>query len=343
MGQTPSVEALMKVSERCCAPFSHNRREPLIAAPVPAPTLGGNPNLESVTSFFEKLKHTEILEFCLGYDRPDAPALAEHVVVIALECGFLTQNSSSLLDIGLHEIQRNQMRDHLSSPGPHSANLLKNIAYYHLRMQHNAHFANCLPNPNDLEDNHFGITRFVDEEEAKKILDDSFVKRIKSEPEPLMYDPIRDEYVTLESSKCEFRPIVLLGFCEPQIQRLYDTLRFCPSILKNVVATISAQTIARDQGFDWRGNIITLPQLSNDLGIDNLESKTAADHAAHTLIDVIQMVMRPKIPLAKESIRSVINSTMLHSQSHEPPWGKVNLCTQCGEGDHRRRACDVIK
>jgi hypothetical protein len=116
-----------------------------------------------------------------------------------------------------------------------------------------------------------------------------------------------------------------------------------PSIWKNIVATISAQSVAQEQGFGWRDESITLLQLTNDLGIDYPNSKTAADRAAYTLIDVVQIIMRPRFPRAKESIRFVVNLTMLHSQSLLPTWGKENLCTQCGGHDHRRRACGSLQ
>jgi hypothetical protein len=117
-------------------------------------------------------------------------------------------------------------------------------------MQHNAHFANCLPNPTVSENNRLGATRFVDEEDANVFLESCFAKHIKTEPVPLFYDPIRDEYVRPKPEETEFRPIILLNFDESQLDTLQNTFGCHPSIWQNVVATSNTQSIASDQGFD---------------------------------------------------------------------------------------------
>jgi hypothetical protein len=222
MGQTPSVDALIKAIEQSHKSPPAERRTLSFTVHFPTRTLTeqwqgpvskSGCDMGNVTRFFEGLNNTEIFEYCLGFDKPGAPALAERVVLIVLKCGTASQEPF-LMDMGLHFIHREDMRDRLSCPGPHSANILNNVRYHHLRMQHNAHFANCLPNPNALENNHFGATRFVDEEEANAFLEASFAKRIKTEPVPLFYDPIRDEYVRSKYEEGEFRPIVTLNFDE---------------------------------------------------------------------------------------------------------------------------------
>ncbi|KAG9193755.1 hypothetical protein G6011_03790 [Alternaria panax] len=288
--------------------------------------------MDSIGAFFKGKDKIEILEYCLGFDKPGAPALAEHVVLIALECGTFPKH---LVEVGLHILERKDARSRLWSPGPHSANILNNVAYHHLRLLGEAHFANRFEEPNMLEDNHFGTTRFVDHEEAKEFLQECFGRRVKMETTiPPTYGPVTEEY-----AECEFGPIVLLNFQKPQLRPLQSTFGCHPSIWKNVVATINAREIATEQGFNWREDPRTLQQLTGDLGISYPNSYTTADRAAYTLIDAVQMAMRPRFPPAQETIMSVVNFAMLHSQSLIPDWGTGKFCTKCGSHHHRRRQC----
>jgi hypothetical protein len=291
-----------------------------------------------VNSYFQRLTQTEILEYCLGFDRTDAPALAEHVVLVALKCSTMDQEPYPMLAIGLHTLRREDMRKHLDNPGPHSANILRNISYHNLRMSHTASYANRLPNPMDIETNRFGATRFVSMKEAREVLEDALMQPKDSRPGPqqLEYCPFTDEYLP---KPIRFCPVVLLNYDTPQCELLQDTFGFRPSIWQNVVATISTHDIAQEQGFDWRDTPLTLDQLTKDIKMEYPHLPSPADHAAYTLIDAVQIIIRPKIPVARESIRSVINTTMLHSQCNIPSWGEENFCTRCGENDHQRPRC----
>jgi hypothetical protein len=291
-----------------------------------------------VNSYFQRLRQTNILEYCLGFDQLNAPALAEHVVLIALKCSTMNQEPYPMLAIGLHTIRREDMRKHLENTGSHSANILRNISHHHMRMLHTVNYANRLPNPLDIETNRFGATRFVSMKEAREVLEDALMQPIDSRPGPqqLEYCPFTDEYLP---KPIRFCPVVLLNYDTPQCELLQDTFGFRPSIWQNVVATISTHDIAQEQGFDWRDTPLTLDQLTKDIKMEYPHLPSPADHAAYTLIDAVQIIIRPKIPIARESIRSVINTTMLHSQCNIPSWGEENFCTRCGENDHQRLRC----
>jgi hypothetical protein len=73
--------------------------------------------VEAVKFYFNGLSQIDILEYCLGFDKPNAPALAEHVVLIALKCSTMDQESFPMLAIGLHTIKRDDMRQHLVLDG----------------------------------------------------------------------------------------------------------------------------------------------------------------------------------------------------------------------------------
>jgi hypothetical protein len=289
-----------------------------------------------VNSYFRGLKQSEILEYCLGHDKSDDPALARHVVLIALTCGRVDQEPFPMLEIGVHTIKREDVRLNFNYPGPHSANILRNVSYHHMRLSHNAGHVNRLPNPMDAETNRFGSTRFVTLKETSEILEACLTRPIDPGNQKMEYCPLLDEYVPEPDRFC---PVVLLNFDKPQCDLLHETFGLRPWVWQNVVATISTQAIAQEQGFNWRDEPLTLSRLTNDLGIEYPTLTSAADHAAYTLIDAIQMVMRSKISTANESIRSVVNTTMLHSQCRVPGWGKENFCTKCGGNNHNRLKC----
>jgi hypothetical protein len=296
-----------------------------------------NECINNVARFFQDMSQTDILEYCLGFDKPSAPALAKHMVLIALECGKLNEEPHSLLDIGLHIVRRQMMQEQCPYYGPHSLNLIRNISYHHMCIQNNAHYVNRLGPALDSQRTRFGNTRFVKGEEAKEVLEEFFHQPVGSVPPQEQDCRIPSDHPV--SGPC---PIIILNYGIRQRHTLHNNLNLDQSIARNVVATISTQHIAYEKGFDWRPNALKLSQLAKDLKIDFPEHQSAADRAAYSLITAIQMVMRPKIPLAKETIQSVVNVTMLHSQCNTPVWGSEHYCSSCGQHDHSRKDCRIM-
>jgi len=287
-------------------------------------------HMEGVSEFFSTLSQTEILEYCLGYDKHKAPGLAADAVLIAVNCHSLEKKPHPLLEIGIHFISRKGAKKELANPGPHSLNLLRRISYRHIIIEDNACHANLLPNPQEAETNHFGATRFVRMEDAKDVLEQMF--RMSTMTSSCNVNGTRIPRLC---------PLVLLNYDLPQWPTLQQVFSFDPSIGQNMVATISTKHIAYESGDPWSSAATTLSQLTEELNIEYPAKQSAADHAAYTLIDAVQLAMRPKMPLARESIRSVVNTTMLYSQSDIPLWGYEDLCTLCGEQGHRRLRCHL--
>ncbi|EFQ91991.1 hypothetical protein CFE70_009381 [Pyrenophora teres f. teres 0-1] len=301
-------------------------------SPIEPAMPGMHSNLGSVSNFFSTLSQTEILEYCLGYDKPDAPKLAEHVILIALKCHSLDKPPYPLLEIGIHSISRHDTKKELSNPGSHSLNILRRIAYHHMIIEDNARHANRLPNPRDAEINRFGATRFVNMDDAKDVLDHMFRT-------PTMIKSPADSKSCIPC----LCPLVILNYDVPQLPALQLAFKFDASIAQSLVATINTKRISCELGCPWRNAEVTLSQMTQDLKIECPDKQSAADQAAYALINAIQLAMRPKIPLTRESIRSVINTTMLYSQSDVPWWGEKNLCTVCGEHGHKRQKCSWVQ
>lgn len=292
------------------------------------PILLENLGIESVVNFFSAFSQIEILEYCLGYEKPGAPDPAEDVVLIALKCRSLDEEPHPLLEVGVHFISRCDAKEVLEKPGPHSLKILRRIAYSHTIIKDNAHYTNRLPNPHEAEINRFGATRFVSKDDQKDLLEQIFGQTTSS-----------GSPTASESSIPILCPVVLLSYDVPQWHTLLDTFKFDSHMGKNVVAVISTKRIASEPGYRWGSATTTLSQLTQELEIEYPAQQSASDQAAYALIDAIQLVMRPKIPLARESIQSVINHTMLSSQSEIPWWGEKDFCTMCGESGHRRLMC----
>ncbi|RMZ68846.1 f-box domain-containing [Pyrenophora seminiperda CCB06] len=251
-------------------------------------------HMGGIINFFSTMSQTEILEYCLGFDKQGAPKLAEHIILVALKYRTLDDEPYPLLEVGLHFIHRCDAKNELDNPGPHSLNILRQISYRHMIMEDNAHHANRLPDPREIEINHFGATRFVSVGDAKDILEQIF------RTPPAIYSPTgRKSYL---ACPC---PIVMLNYDTPQWPALEKAFEIDPFIAYNIVATINTKCIACEPGNPWSSDTITLSKLTQELKIEYPAQQSASDQAAYAIIDAIQLVMRPKVPLAIESIRSV--------------------------------------
>lgn len=294
--------------------------------------------MEDVAHFFQGMSHKEVLEFCLGFERPNTPILAEHVVLIAVQCGELYGERRALLDIGVHTVKRRGIQEKFASPGPHSLDIIRNVSYHHIIMQDNAYLVNLRGSPLDSQKTRFGRTRYVDGKEAKVVLENF----LRQPVEPLLS---RNEYCSVSNKylvpgAC---PIVILQDGSWQRHSLLNTLGLEQITGENIVSMISTQRIACETGFGWRDKTFTLGQLATDLKIDFPEFRSAADWAAYSLITSVQMVMLSKIPLAEQPIQSVVNVVMLHSQCNQPLWGSEHYCSRCGHDSHSRKDCRVMQ
>ncbi|EUC43403.1 hypothetical protein COCMIDRAFT_7162 [Bipolaris oryzae ATCC 44560] len=325
-------------------PPSASTRDQVLAPPTeefPASSIGDlqvSERMQDVAHFFQGMSHTEMLEFCLGFEKPNTPVLAEHVVLIAVQCGELSRERPALLDIGIHTVKRRDMQEKCACPGPHSLNIVRNASYHHMCIQDNARYVNLLEVALDSQKTCFGRTRFIDGKEAKVVLESFLRQPVEPLPTGEEYCAVSNKY--LVPGAC---PIVILQDGTWQRHALLNTLGLEQIIGENTVSMISTLQIAREMGFGWRDKALTLGQLATDLKIDFPEHRSAADFAAYTLITSIQMVMRPKIPLAKQPIQSVINVAMLHSQCNQPLWGNEHYCSRCGQDDHSRKGCCVMQ
>jgi len=279
-------------------------------------------SMEEVRGFFRGMSNTAILRYGLGFDLPDAPALAKDTVVIVMDCEKFEHEPRCLTEFGLHTFTRKEMATALSNPGPHGENLLRQVWYYHIRLLETAHYVNRTFCPGNPEKNHFGNTRFTTDQQAKDFLTESFSWPINNVP---------------GAGKC---PVILLGHAVDNDVDMLRELGVDPSVISNVVAIIDTQKIARTQGVHGRGDKIGLQALMEHYDVDFRDGHTAGNDAAYTMIGALQMVMKTELrDNTTRSLQEIVNDLEVFSKGFHPDIGIANHCTRCGRKDHNRTEC----
>ncbi|KAF2825132.1 hypothetical protein CC86DRAFT_383072 [Ophiobolus disseminans] len=247
-------------------------------------------SLEGVRRFFNNMSDSAILEYTFGIDKPGAPELAEHTIVIAVDCEKFEYEPRCLTEYGLHTFLRKDMAPTLANPGAYGENMMRAVYYYHIRLRATAHYVNRKWCPGNPDNNRVGVTRFATDQQAKDFLLYSIAWPV---------DPKQPD-----GSKC---PIVLLGHAVKNDLEMLQELGVDSSVLSNVVAVIDTQIIAKEKGIYGRGNEIGLATLMSQYG----------------------MVMGKKLPVpASRSLQDVVDDLEVYSEIVVPDAGTARYCTR---------------
>ena len=91
-----------------------------------------------------------MLEHCLGLSKlKDVSPLADNMIVVCFDLESWARDHSKLTEIGISTFDSRDMRA-LEEPGMHGEELLKQIYFYHARIEENAHLINikfCVGDP----------------------------------------------------------------------------------------------------------------------------------------------------------------------------------------------------
>ncbi|ORY10103.1 hypothetical protein BCR34DRAFT_486213 [Clohesyomyces aquaticus] len=298
-------------------------------SPTPPPTFAPG-SIAELRSFLSGQSQTAVLRHILGVQKiPNAPALADHMIVNAIDCESYEHDHSMLTEIGLASLHSRDLLALAGSIGCHAENILKNIYFYHFRLKENAHAVNRKFCPGDPESNRFGTTRFVTAQEAKQMLTESFQWAI----DPA--DPGR--------GPC---PVVFLGHAiGNDLDMLWNSIGFSAHQLGTIVKTIDTQDLAKEAGI-WSGrpgNQIGLRNLCGSLGFSARDQHTAGNDTAYTIIAAILVVLRPEFQYQedpRQSVSEVVEAVELHSQTSSVcEFGIAIYCTRCGDERHVREKC----
>jgi hypothetical protein len=135
----------------CSIIMSRSEKSPLpssagaSASPSPPPS-----QLDQLRAALNTTSGKQVLEHCLGLEqlKADLP-LADSMVVVCLDTESWNHDHSKLTEIGVATFDSRDMRA-VSHPGMYGEELLKQIYFYHARIEKNAHLLNikfCPGNP----------------------------------------------------------------------------------------------------------------------------------------------------------------------------------------------------
>ncbi|KAF2848633.1 hypothetical protein T440DRAFT_500301 [Plenodomus tracheiphilus IPT5] len=318
-------------------------------AAAPPPLLTPEQRMSDLRDFYAPQPLRAILQSTLGLAHLPGTtgrnaALIEHAVVIGIDTEAWTRNTNEMTEIGLAVYERKDMvevhnrnkiweqrhdftRSGTNHLGPFGEELLKKIAFYHLRIVENAHLKTNAKWMKGAEGNRFGHSRFVTFAEARDILDTLFDQPIvSSNPE-------------LHGCK---KPIILVGHAISH-DRLnckdhgleYDWFKH-----GTIVKEVDTQPLAKATGtwFDASApnNDVGLETLTRTLGFEHEDPHTACNDAARTVIAAIQMAL----PMAcKDRWWKTVQEVALDIEKSSrnvavPSWGTAFYCMRCGGRDH---------
>jgi hypothetical protein len=111
-----------------------------------------------------------ILKYGLGVDKPGAPELANHTILVVVDAEQFAHEPRCLTDYGLHTFTRHDMLSSIAHPGAHGESLLQKMQCYHVRLLVNVDYVNRTFTNLDLEKSRFDNKTFATTQEAKDFL-----------------------------------------------------------------------------------------------------------------------------------------------------------------------------
>jgi hypothetical protein len=284
----------------------------------------GVTEMDKVRQFFGPMTDSAILEYGLSTNKPGAPDLAKHTIVVVVNAEEFAHEPRCLTEYGLQTFTRRDMQSSITRPGAYGEKLLRNMWYYHVRLLDNAHYVNRTFAAANPEPNLFGNTTFTTMQEAKNFLTECLSWPIDS-----------------SNPKSGLCPVILLGHAVQNEERMFRTkLGISSTAFDNVVATIDTQTIANENSIHGPGDKIGLKVLVQAFNLEHRNPHTASNDAAHTIVCAVQMVMSGKLPnIPGRSLQAVVNGSERHSWSTTAMVGIPGYCTKCDSTVHRRPKC----
>ncbi|KAH4901531.1 hypothetical protein HBI80_146350 [Parastagonospora nodorum] len=204
----------------------------------------------------------------------DFPKLADNMIVVCFGTESWVRDHDKLTEIGIATFDLRDMRT-FKSPGMHGDSLLKQVYFYHARIEENAHVINIKYCPGDLDSNCFGQTRFANFSDATKMVESIF---------KLSFDA---EYPELG-----FCPVIVMGHAlSGDLAMLSRTLGVHAAVFDTVVSIIDTQQLCRETCSWTYHNLANLQKLVSEANFHYRDTHTACNDAAMTLICAVHMVL----------------------------------------------------
>jgi hypothetical protein len=313
------------------------------SVPITAPTSSTttpdtrDPAIIALEDRFKNSTDLEVWEHCIGGRRVvNIPAiandLANHTIVVCLDCEHWSNNTDETTEVGIATFGRQNVLPVVANGdfGDHGEHLMQQVKFYLLRTIETSHLPNQNPESRGVDGNRFGQGRFVMFAEARQILTDLFVQPIDRVP------GLTGNY-----------PIVVLGHDVGHDKNNLKSkaIAFDMDPIGTVVRYIDTQMLARDKGY-WmmpRNEQIGLKRLVEELGFEHSDSHTAANDAGRTLISAFQIVLggHPCKKFAFKSMKQVADNLECYSVASfgEGLGGAEKYCWKCGTVGHMKADC----
>ncbi|KAF2279713.1 uncharacterized protein EI97DRAFT_482416 [Westerdykella ornata] len=281
-------------------------------------------NSQSLEIDLQKRSSLAVMRHLLGVESiPDAPTLLEHAMILCIDCEAYEFNHNKVTEVGLAMVSSSDFRAvQPELQGPFAENLLKKIFFYHFRVIENAHLINRRFCPGNPTKNRFGQTRFLTLSQIQDALTSAFNWDIDPE------DP--------GVGRC---PIVLIGHALQNDTNMLGSIGIDASILDMVVKTVDTQVLAGEVGLpSYRGHWIGLRNLCHIHGFSPLDSHTAGNDAAYTILNAVFLAMRNELFVdgletavnGLGTIQDVVDSISHESTMHIYRYGSATFCEGAG-------------
>ncbi|KAJ4377542.1 hypothetical protein N0V83_000367 [Neocucurbitaria cava] len=296
------------------------------------------PPMLALRDAFANVDDVTAWNHCLGLRRlnnipPMANDLADHIIVVCLDCEHWSENTDETTEIGFGTFKTQDLRPFVQSGnfGDHAENLMKQIRFYLLRTIPHSHLPKTNPNSRGVEGNRFGQARFATFTEARSILGNVFIQPIKN----------------VASLRSQNHPIVVLG---QDITHDRDNLKdkdvaFDVNGMGTVIRYIDTQVLAGEAGFwNHRNEKVGLRSLVQRLWFQHSDPHTAANDVGRTLISAFQLALinHPckKLENVTKSMLQVADGIEAHSRAtFQSLGGSAQYCWKCGSREHMIANC----
>ncbi|KAH5308565.1 hypothetical protein HBI55_060650 [Parastagonospora nodorum] len=256
----------------------------------------------------------------------DFPKLADNMIVVCFGTESWVRDHDKLTEIGIATFDLRDMRI-FKSPGMHGDSLLKQVYFYHARIEENAHVINIKYCPGDLDSNCFGQTRFANFSDATKMVESIF---------KLSFDA---EYPELG-----FCPVIVMGHAlSGDLAMLSRTLGVHAAVFDTVVSIIDTQQLCRETCSWTYHNLANLQKLVSEANFHYRDTHTACNDAAMTLICAVHMVLPSELKTnasgnstdgGPRTRQDVVDEIEEASQYQDWSWGTDGYCIRCGRRAH---------
>jgi hypothetical protein len=298
-----------------------------------------DPAIIALEARFNEVSDLEVWEHCVGGRRvTNIPAIADdlanHIIVICLDCEHWSNNTDETTEVGVATFSRQDVLPIAATGdfGDHGEHLMQQVRFHLFRLIETSHLPNQNPESRGVEGNRFGQGRFVTFAEARQILTDLFVQPINTIP------GLKGNY-----------PIVVLGH---DVGHDLDNLKskaiaFDMEPIGTVVRYIDTQVLVRNKGY-WmmpRNEQVGLKRMVEDLSFEHSDSHTAANDAGRTVISAFQIVLGGDSckRFARKSMKQVADDLERYSVDNfgESLGGAEKYCFKCGTVGHMKQDCQA--